>query len=252
MLNFLIKRIKKYLIVGYSYRSGKNYFGRKTIFTQSGGYKFKSRIIDFKRNFSANAMLIGIDKDINFSGLIGLICYENGFFSYILLSVYNIKTNIVNGFSLFFKNSASTFIGNIPTGNFVHHIELISGKGGQLCRAAGCSAFTISKNYFYTYCKMKSGWLLKISNYCIAIPGSVSNEQHKNLNLKKAGKVRLLGFRPTVRGISKNPCDHPHGGGEGRGSPPRAHRTPWGNLNKVPTTIKKNYRLRRRLFKIFK
>jgi large subunit ribosomal protein L2 len=157
MLNFFIKRIKKHLISGFSFRSGTNYFGRKTIFTQSGGYKFKSRFIDFKRVLCYNAMLISIEKDIGFTGLIGLICYENGFFSYILLSMSNIKTNIVSGFSSFFRNSSSTLIMNVPTGNFVHHIELIPGKGGQICRAAGCSAFTVSKDFFFTYCKMRSG-----------------------------------------------------------------------------------------------
>jgi len=123
----------------------------------------------------------------------------------------------------------------------VHHIEYIPTNSCKLSRAAGVSSFLISRNDKYSFIKMNSGWLLKLSNYCICVSGFVSNENHYITRINKAGKMRKLGFRPTVRGIAKNPCDHPHGGGEGRGSPPKAQRTPWGKLTKVPTKTKKKF-----------
>ncbi len=254
MHNFLINKVKRQLIVGFSKRAGRNFFGRKTIFTQGGGLRVKLRLIDFKRNIVGNNLLIKIEKDINRTAFVGLVCYENGLFSYILLSSFSYfpgKT-LLNGFLNFNKLSSSTFLLNIPTGNIVHHIEMFPGGLGKISRSAGVSSFIISRDEKYTYLKMSSGWLLKVSNYCIGIPGSVSNEDHYITRILKAGKVRQLGFRPTVRGISKNPCDHPHGGGEGRGSPKKAQRTPWGKLTKIPTKRTKLFYSKKKLFKIFK
>jgi len=213
------------------------FFGRKTIFTQGGGLKLKLRLIDFKRNFNGNSLLLTIEKDISRTGFIGLVCYENGLFSYILLASFNYTTGktLINGFSNFNKVNSSTFLLNIPTGSVIHHIELFPGGSGLISRAAGTSSFIISKDENFTFLKMNSRWLLKLSNFCIGVLGNVSNEEHYITRIKKAGKMRHLGFKPTVRGIAKNPCDHPHGGGEGRGSPKKAQRTPWGKLTKVPT-----------------
>jgi len=254
MYNFLINKVKKQLIVGFSNRAGKNFFGRKTIFTQSGGLKFKLRLIDFKRNFVGNSLLLLIEKDLNRTALVGLICSNNGLFSYILLSSGNYKENFsfINGFSNYNKIGSSSFLNSVPTGNIVHHIEYIPTKNCKLSRAAGVSSFLISRDNDYSFLKMNSGWLLKLSNYCICVSGFVSNENHYVTRIKKAGDVRKLGFRPTVRGIAKNPCDHPHGGGEGRGSPPKAQKTPWGKLTKVPTKITKLFYLKKKKFKIFK
>ena len=151
----------------------------------------------------------------------------------------------MNKFSL----NSSTFLFNIPTGNFIHHIEVKPGLGATLTRAAGCSSFLISEEANFVYLKMNSGWLLKISKFCIAVSGIVSNIDHHITRLEKAGKKRSLGFRPKVRGVAMNPCDHPHGGGEGTGSPPAAHKTPWGKLKKIPTKRNKKHLLKKKLYK---
>lgn len=254
MHNFIINKVKKQLIVGFSKRAGRNYFGRKTIFTQGGGLRVKLRLLDFKRNFIGNSLLVSIEKDIMRTGYIGLICYSNGLFSYILLSSlkYNVMQTLIKGFSNRNILGSATFLLNIPTGNIIHHIELSPGGTGKIARAAGVSSFIISRNEFFTFLKMNSGWLLKLSNFCIGISGAVSNENHYITRVAKAGKIRSLGFKPTVRGISKNPCDHPHGGGEGRGSPKKAQRTPWGKLTKVSTKRTKIFYEKKKLFKIFK
>jgi len=197
-------------------------------------------------------VLLTIEKNVMYTSFLGLICYANGYFSYIFLSDFmrSIK-QVFSGFLLNYKY-ASTFLSEISAGNFIHHIETKPGKGAKIMRAAGTSAFIISKENNFVFLKMKSGWMLKISNYCIAILGKMSNELHFVTRVKNAGKNRLLGFRPNVRGVAKNPVDHPHGGGEGTGSPPRAHKTPNGKLTKSPTTKKKFQKRNRILFKVFK
>lgn len=254
MYNYFINRIVKQLIIGFSKRAGRNFFGRKTIFTQGGGLKLKLRLVDFKRNFVGNALLLTIEKDISRTGFIGLICYDNGLFNYILLSSYDkfIGKTLIRGFSNVNKINSSSFLFNIATGSLIYHIELYPGSNGMLSRAAGTSSFIVSKDNNYTFLKMNSRWLLKLSNFCIGIYGNVSNENHAFSKIKKAGKLRQLGFKPTVRGIAKNPCDHPHGGGEGRGSPKKAQRTPWGKLTKVSTKQTKLFKIKKKLFKIFK
>lgn len=250
---FIISRAKKKLIIGFSRRAGRNFFGRKTVFTQSGGYFLKLRVIDFKRIMPYNSILLSIEKDLSRTGFIGLVCFVNGYFTYILLSsAMNTVGMVVNGFSLskFVKHSA-TFLLNIPAGNFVHNIETTPGKGAKLSRAAGSSSFIISNDSKSVHLKMNSGWLLKISRFNVGVFGVVSNVDHHITRVKNAGKNRLLGWRPKVRGVAMNPCDHPHGGGEGTGSPPAAHKTPLGKMTKVPTIRKKKYLLRKKLFKIY-
>ena len=158
MHNFLINKIKKQLIIGFSKRAGRNFFGRKTIFTQGGGLKVKLRLLDFKRNFVGNALLLTIEKDINRTGFVGLVCYENGLFSYILLSsfIYSSGKTLITGFSNINKINSSTFLLNIPTGSMIHHIEMYPGSNGILSRAAGTSSFIISKDNDYTFLKMNS------------------------------------------------------------------------------------------------
>lgn len=250
--NLIIKRVRKELIIGFSRRAGKNCFGRKTIFTQSGGYRLFYNNLDYKRNMADIFVLLKIEKSVLYSAFLGFICYANGFFCYIMLSdfIKQIKS-VYSGFFTFYKY-APAFLVDIPAGNFIHHVEVIPTKGVKLMRAAGTSCFIISKEGDYSFLKMKSGWMLRLSNYCIGILGKMSNELHFVTKVLNAGKNRKLGFRPTVRGVAKNPCDHPHGGGEGTGSPPRAHKTPYGKLAKSPTTIKKFQKKNRVLFKIFK
>jgi len=158
MHNFLINKVKKQLIIGFSKCAGRNFFGRKTIFTQSGGLKVKLRLIDFKRNFVGSGLLLSVEKDINRTGFIGLICYENGLFSYILLSSVFIELGktLVGGFSIKNKLGSSLFLLNASTGSAIHHIELFPGSKGILSRAAGTSSFIISKDNNHTFLKMNS------------------------------------------------------------------------------------------------
>ena len=250
MKNFILK-IKKQLIFGFSRCSGRNFFGRKTIFTQSGGKKYKKRAIDYKRFIASNFVLLSIEKQLRNTANIGLICYENGLFSYIILADTHKIGALLCGFINGFKVGASTFLMNIPTGNFIHHVETVPGCGATLVRSAGTSSFVISKEVNNVCLKMNSGWLLKVSPLSTAVVGVVSNSDHFVKRIKNAGMSRHLGFRPRVRGVAMNSRDHAHGGGEGRSSPPVAHKTPYGKLTKVPTNRSKLYKKRKRLFKIF-
>jgi len=250
MKNFLLV-IKKQLIFGFSRRSGRNFLGRKTIFTQSGGLKYKKRLIDFKRRVPFKFVLLSVEKQLRNSAHIGFICYQNGLFSYIILSDGYKVGELMPGFVNALKPAASTFLLNIPTGIFVHHVEQNPGCGAVYTRSAGSSSFVISKTTNSVHLKMNSGWLLKFSPLCMAVVGVVSNPNHFVTRIKNAGFSRKLGYRPVVRGVAMNPRDHAHGGGEGRSSPPVAHKTPYGKLTKVPTKVSKLYRKKKRLFKIF-
>jgi ribosomal protein L2 len=157
---FFLCRIRKHLIIGFSKRAGRNFFGRKTILTQSGGIFNKNYILDFKRNMQYNSILLIIHKDYNRTGFIGLVCYENGLNSYILLSSDHIEIGIgkiIYGFINKLKKNSSTFLLNIPNGNFIHHIEIKPNIGATISRAAGCSSFIISRDNLYIYLKMNSG-----------------------------------------------------------------------------------------------
>lgn len=251
MKNFIVK-IKKQLIFGFSRRSGRNFFGRKTVFTQGGGKKYKRRLIDYKRIIPFKFVLLSIEKQLRTTANVGLICYENGLFSYIILAdIHKLIGSLYDGFVNRFKSGASSFLLNIPTGNFIHHVEQTPGCGASLVRSAGTSCFVISKDKNSAFLKMNSGWLLKFSLLAVAVGGVASNADHFVTRVKNAGMKRHLGFKPRVRGVAMNPRDHAHGGGEGRSSPPVAHKTPYGKLTKVPTNRSKLYRARKRLFKIF-
>ena len=155
--NLIIKRIQQKLIIGFSKRAGKNCFGRKTIFTQSGGYKLFFNNLDYKRTMSDIFILVKIEKNILYTSFLGFICYSNGYFCYIFLSdfIKNIKT-IYSGFVIYYK-FAPSFLSLIPAGNFIHHIETTPTKGAKIMRAAGTMGFIISKEGNYSFLKMKSG-----------------------------------------------------------------------------------------------
>jgi large subunit ribosomal protein L2 len=159
MHNFIVNKVKKQLIIGFSKRAGRNFFGRKTIFTQGGGLRVKLRLIDFRRNLIGNSLLLSIDKDINRTGFIGLVCYDNGLFSYILLSSMNniVGKTLIKGFSNTSILGSPTFLLNISTGNIIHHIELFPGSTAKISRAAGSSSFIISRDDNFTFLKMNSG-----------------------------------------------------------------------------------------------
>jgi large subunit ribosomal protein L2 len=161
MLNlskFFYSRVRKNLLIGFSKRAGRNFFGRKTIYTQSGGLFKKYRVLDYYRNLNLNGILLSIEKDIERTGFIGLVCFENGYFTYILLYHGFLQIgSLIYGFMYQFLLNSSTFLYKIPTGNFIHHIELKPGYGAKLSRAAGLSSFLISEENNYSFLKMNSG-----------------------------------------------------------------------------------------------
>jgi len=160
---FFVNRVKKFLLIGFSKRAGRNFFGRKTVFTQSGGLFKKMRVIDFFRVLSSNAILLTIEKDIDRTGYVGLICFENGLYTYFLLYHDVLKIgSIIYGFLNKFMLNSSTFLFNIPTGNFIHHVELKPGLGAKLVRAAGTSSFLISEEK--KFCLFKNELWLIIKN----------------------------------------------------------------------------------------
>jgi large subunit ribosomal protein L2 len=159
MYNYFINRIKKQLIIGFSNRAGRNFFGRKTIFTQSGGSKFKLRLVDFSRNFTGNNVLLLIEKDVNRTGLLGLLCSSTGLFSYILLSVGNYieGETTIRGFSASNRTGSSSFLKTIPTGNVISQIEYVPARKCRISRSAGTSSFLVSRDNNYSFVKMNSG-----------------------------------------------------------------------------------------------
>lgn len=154
---FFINRVKKKIVIGSSHRAGVNCFGRKTIHTQSGGMRLFNLAIDTKRTVTDLCMLLRIEKNVNYTALLGLLCYANGLFCYVLLSDYMKQIGtLYSGFSFSLKQ-APTFLANIPAGNFIHHIELKPTKGAKMMRSAGTTSFLISKEGSFSFLKMGSG-----------------------------------------------------------------------------------------------
>lgn len=197
---------------------------------------------------------MNIYYDTNRTGKIGLILYENGLSSFILLQKgLKISSIVANGTSLFsvkaLKTGDSTILNNIPLFSIISNIENKPLKGGNLCRAAGVSALLISKNDKFAFLKFNSGWQLKLSLNCISSIGAISNKWNKNI-IGKAGKNRGIGKKPKVRGVAKNPCDHPHGGGNGKRSKPSQPVNAWKTVFKWTPTKNKQYQLlKKKLYK---
>ena len=224
-------------------RKGRNTKGRITIRHKGGGHKRLYRIIDFKRNkFNIQGKIYSIEYDPNRNARIALIHYSDGEKRYIIcpdkLSVGSI---IQSGQNVKAEIGNSLPIGNIPLGTFIHNIELVPNKGGQIVRAAGSSARILAKDGNYSTLGLPSKEIRLIHNNCYATVGVISNRDASNIVLGKAGRKRWLGIRPTVRGSVMNPCDHPHGGGEGRAPIGRTRPyTPWGKIALGVKTRKKN------------
>ena len=219
------------LLEPLKHNAGRNNTGRITVRHHGGGNRTKYRVIDFKRNKTdVTAVVKSIEYDPNRSAFIALIEYEDGVKSYILapdgLKVGHI---IMNGEGADIKIGNAMPISAIPVGTIIHNIELYPGKGGQLVRSAGNYAQLIAKEGKYGLVRLPSGETRNIPLNCIATIGQVSNLDHANVNLGKAGRKRHMGWRPEVRGSVMNPCDHPHGGGEGKSPVGRPGPvTPWG------------------------
>ena len=230
-------RPAKALTKGLTKKGGRNNQGRQTVRHRGGGHKRLYRTIDFKRRkFDVPATVERLGYDPNRSAFIALLRYEDGEIAYILapqrmdpgdVVVAADRTDIKPGNAMPMRN--------MPVGTIIHNIEMKSGKGGQLARAAGNYAQLIGKDAGYALLRLSSGEQRMVRGECMATVGAVSNPDNQNINMGKAGRKRWLGRRPTVRGVVMNPVDHPHGGGEGRTSGGRHPVTPWG----VPTKGKR-------------
>ena len=210
---------------------GRNNTGKITVRHIGGGNRRKYRIIDFKRDKDGvPATVKTIEYDPNRSANIALLFYKDGAKRYILAPVgLNVGDVIVSGETADIKAGNALKLENIPVGTMVHNIELQPGKGGQIARAAGMSAQLMAKEGKYATLKMPSGEMRYVLASCKATIGQVGNLEHEIIRIGKAGKTRHLGIRPTVRGVVMNPCDHPHGGGEGKSPVGRPGPvTPWG------------------------
>ncbi len=222
---------EKSLLEPLKKHSGRNSYGRITVRHHGGGNRQKYRIIDFKRNkFGVKAEVKTIEYDPNRSANIALIEYEDGVKSYIIAPEgLKVGYTVVAGPDADIKVGNALPLVNIPTGTFVHNVELYPGRGGQLARAAGNAAQLMAKEGSYALLRLPSGELRNVPAICMATVGTVGNADHENVKIGKAGRTRHMGIRPTVRGSVMNPCDHPHGGGEGKSPIGRSGPvTPWG------------------------
>ncbi|MBQ8835914.1 MAG: 50S ribosomal protein L2 [Clostridia bacterium] len=221
---------EKSLIVIKKKHSGRNSYGRITVRHHGGGNKQKYRIVDFKRNTEGAAKVIGVEYDPNRTAYIALLEYEDGTKSYIIAPVGLTDGDVVySGADADIKPGNTLPVANIPVGTFIYNIELYPGKGGQLVRSAGCAAQLMAKEDGVAQVRLPSGEVRIIRLDCKATIGQVGNIEHDTVKVGKAGKTRHKGIRPTVRGSVMNPCDHPHGGGEGRAPIGRPGPvTPWG------------------------
>ena len=219
------------LLAPLNKNAGRNSYGRITVRHRGGGNRKKYRIIDFKRQkFDMPATVLTLEYDPNRSAFIALIQYEDGEKAYILAPVgLKVGDKVEAGENVDIKPGNALPLANIPTGTFIHNVELNPGRGGQLARSAGNAAQLMAKEGAYALLRLPSGELRNVPINCMATIGQVSNTDHANVKVGKAGRTRHLGIRPTVRGSVMNPNDHPHGGGEGRAPIGRpGPSTPWG------------------------
>ncbi len=225
------------LTEGLSSKGGRNNYGRMTVRHQGGGHKRRYRIIDFKRDkHDIPALVERIEYDPNRTAFIALLHYADGEKRYILAPQrVAAGDQVISGNSVEIKPGNAMPLRVIPLGSVVHNVELKPAKGGQMARSAGNYVQLMGKEGKYAQLKLPSGEMRMVLLDCIATIGQVSNPDHGNIKLGKAGRKRWMGVRPSVRGVVMNPVDHPHGGGEGRTSGGRHPVTPWG----VPTKGKK-------------
>ncbi|WP_395828717.1 50S ribosomal protein L2 [Elstera sp.] len=229
---------EKTLTEGLKKTGGRNNTGRITAFTRGGGHKRRYRLVDFKRRkFDVSATVERLEYDPNRSAFIALITYTDGEKAYIL-APQRLKAGdlVVSGEKTDVKPGNAMPLRNIPVGTIVHNVEMKIGRGGQLARAAGSYAQLVGRDQGYAQLRLASGELRMVRGECMASIGAVSNPDQQNVNYGKAGRMRWLGRRPSVRGVAMNPIDHPHGGGEGRTSGGRHPVTPWGKPTKGKKT----------------
>tara|TARA_Y100000591_G_C21840827_1_gene705520 strand:+ start:1925 stop:2749 length:825 start_codon:yes stop_codon:yes gene_type:complete len=233
---------EKSLTVALRKKGGRNNTGRITVRRRGGGHKRRYRIIDYKRDkFGINGKVATIEYDPNRSAYISLVHYDDGEKRYILAPLdLSVGSVITSGEKVPLKIGNALLLSNIPTGLFVHNIELVPGKGGQMVRTAGAYAQVMAHDNGYATLKLPSGEVRLVSDQCMATIGQVGNRSFEQIVSGKAGRSRWLGKRPKVRGVVMNPVDHPHGGGEGKTSGGRHPVSPWGKPTKGYKTRKKN------------
>lgn len=236
---------EKSLLQPLKKNSGRNSYGRITVRHRGGGNRRKYRVIDFKRDkVGMNATVLTLEYDPNRSAHIALVQYEDGEKRYIVApNELKVGDVIRSGADADIKPGNALPMVNIPVGTFIHNVELYPGKGAQLVRAAGNMAQLMAKEGKYALVRLPSGELRNVPVQCMATVGQVGNTDHENVNIGKAGKKRHMGWRPTVRGSVMNPCDHPHGGGEGKSPIGRPGPvTPWGKPTLGYKTRAKHHR----------
>lgn len=224
-------------------KSGRNSYGRITVRHRGGGNRRKYRIIDFKRDKrDMVAVVKTLEYDPNRSAHIALVEYEDGEKRYIIAPQgLKVGDKIESSADADIKVGNALPLTSIPVGTFIHNVELYPGKGAQLARAAGNMAQLMAKEGVYALLRLPSGELRNVSVNCMATIGQVGNIEHENVKIGKAGRKRHMGWRPTVRGSVMNPCDHPHGGGEGKSPIGRPSPvTPWGKPTMGHKTRKKH------------
>jgi large subunit ribosomal protein L2 len=228
----------KALTEGLSKSGGRNNTGRITVRHHGGGHKRRYRLVDFKRRkLGVGALVERLEYDPNRSAFIALLRYDDGEQAYILAPQrLNAGDRVIADERIDVKPGNAGPLRNIPIGTIVHNIELKPGRGGQLARAAGTYAQLVGRDGDDAQIRLGSGEIRRVRATCMASIGAVSNPDHQNTNLGKAGRKRWMGWRPTVRGVAMNPVDHPHGGGEGRTSGGRHPVTPWGKPTKGART----------------
>ena len=221
---------EKSLLAPLSKKGGRNNRGRVTVRHRGGGHKRRYRIVDFKRDKSGTATVMSIEYDPNRTARIALVLFEDGIKRYIVApNGVTVGDTVQSGEDVPVITGNTRPLGTLPTGTQVHNIEVTPGKGGQMAKSAGVVAQVMAHESGYTLVRLPSGEMRRLLSTCTATVGQVSNLDHKNEKLGKAGRNRHRGRRPTVRGSVMSPAAHPHGGGEGRsgiGMP--GPKTPWG------------------------
>jgi large subunit ribosomal protein L2 len=227
------KPVKK-LTEGQHSTGGRNHHGRTTVRFRGGGHKQAYRLVDFKRRkWDMAATVERLEYDPNRTGFIALIQYEDGEQAYILAPQrLAAGDKVVAGERVDVKPGNAAPLRGIPVGTIIHNVELKPGKGGQLARSAGSYAQLVGRDGDWSQLRLGSGEIRRVHSMCMATIGAVSNPDHQNVNYGKAGRMRWKGRRPHNRGVSMNPVDHPHGGGEGRTSGGRHPVSPWGQPTK--------------------
>jgi len=231
---------EKTLSEGLTKHGGRNNTGRVTARRIGGGHKRTYRMVDFKRRKTGMAAVVErLEYDPNRTAFIALIKYEDGELSYILAPQrLAVGDSVIAGDKVDVKPGNAMPLASIPVGTIIHNVEMKPGKGGQIARSAGTYVQLVGRDMNYAIVRLNSGEQRKILGTCLATVGAVSNPDHSNIKLAKAGRKRWAGKRSSVRGVAMNPVDHPHGGGEGRTSGGRHPVSPWGKPTKGKRTRK--------------